>query len=444
MSDLRSYLSRVDRAGQLWRVPRPVSRRFEIAAVTAAADGSNALLFEDVRGGFRVVSNLVGTRRRLEMAVGGAGVHARITAAMRAAKRPGRAPGRFMANRSGDLRRLPVVTHFEKEPGPFITSSVIYARNPETGRQNSSFHRMMPVGKKSLTVRMVEGRHLHRCFEDARAHGEDLRVAVAIGVHPAISVAGACQAEWGRDEMLIANSLLGGRLRLARLPYSGLDVPSGAEIVLEGRIRRDATSKEWMVEMLRTYDHAREQPVFELESMYHRDDPVYHDILSGYTEHRLLMGVPAEAKLAGGLSRAFRGTRRVTLSAGGCGWLHAVVQIRKRGDGDPGRVIREAFRIHRSLKQVTVVDEDIDPDSAESVEYAVATRFQADRDLVVLRGVRGSSLDPSSDQARLRTAKTGIDATRPLSKRPEGFELARIPGAGRTRLGRYVRNLSES
>ena len=442
MSDLRRYLAQIKRSGDLRTVGARVSAKYEIAGITAKVDGSHAVLFENVRSSdFRLVSNLVGTRRRFAMAVGARedGIHARVISAIRKASRPRIIKsGRFMKNRSSSLDRLPIVTHFEKESGPFITSSIVYAKNPETGRQNSSFHRLMPIDGNHLSVRMVEGRHLHRCFADARERGEDLRVAITVGVHPAVSIAGAYQAEWGRDELDIANSLLDKRLTLARLPYSGMAVPSGAEIVMEGRILRDRTHKEWMVEMLQTYDHKRDQPVFELEGLYFRDDPIFHDVLSGYSEHRLLMGMPIESKLNGELKRAFPQTRQVSMTNGGCSWLHAVVQIRKRSGSDPKRIIKKAFASHRSLKQVTVVDEDIDPGDADAVEYAMATRFQADRDLTILTGVRGSSLDPSSDQRRLRTAKMGIDATRPLSKRPEGFEIARIPGADRIDLKRYM------
>lgn len=441
MTDLRSFAARAERAGQLRTVKRRVSAEYEIAGVTARMDGSDAVLFENIRGSrYRLVSNLVGTRERFAMAVGCGveAIHERMISAIRGAKRPRVASrGRFMENKSRDLEGVPIVTHFEKEPGPFITSSMVHVKNPESGRQNSSFHRLMPVDSSRLSVRMVEGRHLHRCFVDAKEHGEDLRVAVTIGVHPAVSIAGAYQAEWGRDEMDIANSLLGGRLRLARLG-SGFCVPSGAEIVMEGRILADKTHTEWMVEMLQTYDHKREQPVFELEALYHRDNPIFHDVLSGYSEHRLLMGMPIESKLNRELKRSFPRTRRAAMTGGGCNWLHAVVQIKKASESDAKTVIKSAFEAHRSLKQVTVVDEDIDPADAVAVEYAMATRFQADRDLVIVRGVRGSSLDPSSDQRRLRTAKMGIDATRPLSKRPEGFEIARIPGIEKIRLPRYL------
>ncbi len=442
--DLRGYLEELEGAGELGRVGRAVSTEYEIAAVTARADGGKALLFESVEGSeFRVAANLAGTRRRFAMAAGcgEGGIHGRMAEAVRGASPPARrgAPGLFMRNSRTDLSALPVVRHFEKEPGPFMTSSMVHARNPESGEQNSSFHRMMPVDGSHASVRMVEGRHLHRCYEEARSRGDDLRVSVTVGVHPAVSIAGAYQAEWGASEMGVANALLGGRLELAECRYSGTAVPAGAEVVMEGRILSDRTSREWMVEMLQTYDHAREQPVFELERLYHRDEPVFHDVLSGYSEHRMLMGMPAESKLDSELKAGFPHVGQVRLTDGGCNWLHAVVQVRGRDEGEPRRIIERAFLVHRSLKQVTVVDGDIDPGSAERVEYALATRFQADRDLVVTEDVRGSSLDPSSDQERLRTAKVGIDATRPLSKRPEGFEVARIPGAEGISLDDYVR-----
>ena len=206
---------------------------------------------------------------------------------------------------------------------------------------------------------------------------------------------------------------------------------------MEGKVLQDKTHKEWMVEMLQTYDHKRDQPVFELESLYYRNNPIFHDILAGYSEHRLLMGMPIESKLNGELKKYYPQTRQVSISNGGCNWLHAIVQIKKNNDSEPKHIIHKTFELHRSLKQVTVVDDDIDPTNPESVEYALATRFQADKDLIILTKVRGSSLDPSSDQKKLLTAKMGIDATRPLSKKPEGFEIAKIPGFQKIELKKY-------
>lgn len=443
MTDLRNYLSIIKKSGDLKIVKKPVSTKYEIAGVTEKLDGSYAVLFEKIKESrFSLVSNLVGTRKRFALAVKSSEnkIHENVIKSINTAKKPRIiSRGKFMENKSKDISILPIVTHFEKESGPFITSSIAYAKNPETGKQNSSFHRMMPIDKTHFSIRMVEGRHLHRCFIDAKEHGEDLRIAVTIGVHPAISIAGAYQAEWGKDEIDIANSLLGGKLTLSKLPYTGLNVPSGAEIVMEGKILRDVTHPEWMVEMLQTYDHHRSQPVFELENLFFRNNPIFHDVLSGFSEHRLLMGMPIESKLNGDLKKSFPQTRQVSMTNGGCNWLHAVVQIKKKNESDPKKIIKKTFESHRSLKQVTVVDEDIDPNNAEAVEYAMATRFQADKDLVILKKVRGSSLDPSSDQKKLQTAKMGIDATRSLSKRPEGFELAKIPRIEKIKLENYFK-----
>jgi len=431
LSDLRSYLGLLRKTRELKSIKRKVSTKYEIAGVTAKVDGSHALLFENISGKkFKIVSNLVGTRKRFALAVGTKerDIHQKMITAIERAKKPkNNSEGQFMENHSSDASILPIVTHFENESGPFITSSIIYAKNPEKGTQNSSFHRLMPLDKKHFSVRMVEGRDLHRAFNHAKKKKKDLKVAITIGVHPAISIAGAYQADWGKDELEIANSILKGKLRLTECPYSGMLVPSGAEIVLEGKILHNKTHREWMVEMLRTYDLARSQPVFELETLYYRNNPIFHDILSGYSEHRLLMGMPIEAKLNRKLKKSFVQTNQVSMTNGGSNWLHAVVQIKKRKDSEPKKIIKKTFETHRSLKMVTIVDDDIDPNDAESVEYAMATRFQADSDLVIIKNVRGSSLDPSSDQKNLKTAKLGIDATKPLSKRKEGFEIAKIP-----------------
>jgi len=443
MADLRNYISQIKKSKELKTIKTKVSTKFEIAGITAKVDGSHAVLFENIKdSNFSLVANLVGTRKRFALAVGGSenNIHEKVISAIKKAKKPKIiSSGKFMENKSKNLFSLPIVTHFAKESGPFITSSIVYAKNPETGKQNSSFHRLMPIDKTHFSIRMVEGRHLHRCFIDAKEHGEDLKIAITVGVHPAVSIAGAYQAEWGKDEIDIANSLLGGKLTLAKLPFTGLNVPSGAEIVMEGKILRDKTHREWMVEMLQTYDHKRFQPVFELENLYFRNNPIFHDVLSGYSEHRLLMGMPIESKLNGELKKTFPQTLQVSMTNGGCNWLHAVVQIKKKNESDPKKIIKKTFDSHRSLKQVTVVDEDIDPNSAESVEYAMATRFQADKDLIIIKNVRGSSLDPSSNQQKLRTAKMGIDATKSFSKQPEGFELAKIPKIDKIKLEKYFK-----
>jgi len=443
MTDLRTYLDQVKKMGQLYTISKKVSTKYEIAALTAQVDGGNAILFSNIKESkLRLVANMVGNRARFAKALGGTEgtIHEKVISAISKAKKPKvSSSGKFLENKSRDLSILPIVTHFEKESGPFITSSIIYSQNYEKKTQNSSFHRLMPIDKTHFSVRMVEGRHLHRSFMDAKEHGEDLRVAITVGVHPAVSIAGAYQAEWGEDELDIANAILGGKLTLTKLPYSGRMIPSGTEIVMEGKILADKTHKEWMVEMLRTYDFARAQPVFELENLYYRNNAIFHDILAGFAEHRLLMGMPIESKLNRDVKKKLPQTKQVIMSDGGCNWLHAVVQISKKKPDDGKKAIAETFAAHRSLKMVTVVDDDINPSDQVQVDYAMATRFQAAKDLVIMEKVRGSSLDPSSDQKNLQTSKLGIDATRPLDKRQEGFEIAKIPNAKKFQLDKYLK-----
>ncbi len=453
--DFRSFLSLLQSEGELVRVKQDVSAEFELAAVTAKLDGKQAVLFEKVRGSkIAVACNVVGTPRRFYLAIAGdsrkvdqaaaadikKAIHARITEALGSLSPPSKVQGGvpFEKNSSRNLHDLPIVTHFEKDAGPFITSSVVFAKDQEKGNQNQSTHRLLRLDDRHMAIRMVEGRHLHKCFTYARDHGEDLKVAIAIGVHPAVNIAAAYQAAYGVDEMLIANSLLGGRLVLAKTGYSQLYVPSHAEIVLEGRILKDRTHEEWMVEMLRTYDFKRKQPVFELERIRFCDNAIYHDILPGYTEHRLLMGLPVEAKMFDYVKNVVPTTQAVHLTDGGSNWLAAVIQIKKRLEGEPKNALMAAFSAHPSLKMATVVDDDIDPTDPVAVEYAIATRCQADRDLLIMPNTKGSSLDPSSDQANLLTTKVGIDATASLLKSKERFEIAKIPGEEKIKLADYL------
>jgi len=440
--DLRKYLQEIKKANDLIVIKKKVSTKYEIASITEKLEGSKAVLFENVKGSkFKLISNLVGTRARFMQAIGSkkSDINQKIVKAISSAKKPKISTNaKFFENSSKDISILPTVTHFQNESGPFITSSILYTQNQEKKSQNSSIHRLMPIGKNQFTIRMVEGRDLHRTFMFAKNQGKDLPVAITIGVHPAITIACAFQAKWGKNELEIANSLLNNKLTLTKCPGTGFFVPSTAEIVMEGKILRNKTHKEWMVEMLRTYDMPRPAPIIQIEKLYFRNNPIYHDILSGYTEARLLMGMPIEAKLNGIMKKRFPQTKQVILTSGGANWLHAVVQISKTKSTNVKKIINETFANHRSLKMVTVVDDDIDPTDAVAVEFAMATRFQADRDLVIIKNVRGSSLDPSSDQKRLRTTKMGIDATIPGSKRPEGFKLGTIP-KGKSNLKDYLK-----
>lgn len=445
-SDLHGFLYLLEKRNDLLKINKEVSPKFELAAISHKLDRKQAVLFEHVEGsGISVVTNVLGTRKRFSLAIGSdepTMIHSHILESMSniSSKKTIEDEPPFCDNSSKDLYDLPIIMHFEKDAGHYITSSIVYAKDQERENQNSSIHRFLRLDRNHMAIRMVEGRHLHNCYSFAKEHGEDLKVTVVVGVHPAISIASAYQAAYGFDEMILANSLLKGELSLSKSDYSGLYIPTFSEIVFEGRILQDKTSEEWMVEMLRTYDIKRQQPVFELDRIKFRNNALFQDILPGYSEHRLLMGLPVEAKLYEGVKNVVASTKTVHLSDGGSNWLTAIIQIHKRLEGESKNALLAAFANHPSLKIAIVVDDDIDPTDAVAVEYAISTRCQADKGLLIIPNSKGSSLDPSSDQVNLLTTKLGIDATVSLLKDKERFEIARIPGEDKMDLSDYVSN----
>ena len=444
-NDLREFIELLENEDEIIRIKKNVNSIFELPGIVSKLDGNKAVIFENVENKtIPVISNLIGTRKRFAMAMGSKeknDIHKIINKYINNkninVKTVNNIPP-YYQNSSYNLSILPIVTHFEKDAGPYITSSIVYAKDQENGNQNSSTHRLLKLDDKNMAIRMVEGRHLHKCFMYSKDHGEDLKVAIVIGVHPAINIAAAYQASYGIDEMYIANTILNGNLQLCLNKYSQLLIPAMSEIVLEGKILSDKTQEEWMVEMLKTYDFRRQQPVFELEKIRFRDDAIFHDILPGYSEHRLLMGLPVESKMLDQVKNVVSSTSQVLLTDGGSNWLTAVIQIKKRVEGESKNALLAAFAAHPSLKIAIVVDEDIDPTNSVEVEYAISTRCQADKDMIIIQNAKGSSLDPSSDQINLLTTKLGIDATATLLKVKERFEIAKIPGEENLNLSEYL------
>lgn len=437
------FLNELEKNDQLIRIKKSVDPKFELAGIVSKLDKDKAVIFESVKDSrIKVAANVLGTRYRIALSINSKNenlIQERINECIRnKSEIRNLTDNKIWVKNSKNLFDLPIVTHFEKDSGAFITSSLVIAKDKETGSQNLSTHRLLRLDNKRMAIRMVEGRHLHKCFTNSKDLNEDLPVSIIIGTHPAVSVAAAYQAPYGENELNIANLLMRDKLSLTKSPGTGLYVPTNSEILLEGRILADETAEEQMVEMLRTYDIRRKQPVFELDKIYLTSDPIYHDILPGYGEHRLLMGLPIESKLFHSVKDVVPGTRKVHLTDGGSNWLVAVVQIRKRLEGEPKNAIIAAFAGHSSLKIAVVVDDDIDPTNPTEVEYAISTRCQADKDLIVIPNSKGSSLDPSSDQNNLLTTKMGIDATATLLKSKDRFEIAKIPRVEKVRLSDYL------
>ena len=317
-----------------------------------------------------------------------------------------------------DLDKIPILTHYKRDGGKYITAGVVFARDPVSGIQNASIHRMMVLDNKRLVIRIVP-RNLYTYFQNAQKEGKDLDIAIAIGIDPAILLASTTSIPIDYNEMDVANAFKDGQLTLIKC--GDLEVPE-ADIILEGKISVTETVREGpFVDLTDTYDIIRDQPVINLEKMHiKKDNPCYHAIIPAGFEHKLLQGLPQEPRIFKSVKNAVPTVENVVLTEGGCCWLHAAVSINKQTEGDGKNAIMAALSAHPSLKHCVVVDTDVNVFDAEDVEYAIATRVKGDRDIMIVPNVRGSSLDPVAESDGT-TTKIGVDATKSL-KTLEKFE----------------------
>jgi UbiD family decarboxylase len=320
-----------------------------------------------------------------------------------------------------DLTKLPIPKFYPRDGGRYITAGVAMAEFE--GKRNVSFHRLMLLDKNRFAIRLVP-RHLYTMYKASLAKGKELPVAFCVGLCPSVLLAAATSTEYTQDELEIASALkyecTGHPLDVAKL-RSGIHVPASSEYVFEGKLTAESVDEGPFVDITGTYDDVRRQPVFKVERIYTRRNPIFQIVLPGGLEHYLLMGLPREPMIYRTVNQVIPRVHAVRLTEGGCCWLHGVVSITKNKEGDGINAIMAAFTGHPSMKMVTIVDEDVDIYDDRQVEWAVATRFQAHRSLVVVNNAAGSSLDPSAD---VTTSKVGIDATKPLGEK--GFELAKL------------------
>jgi len=441
---LRGFLEEMEFRNEVIRVSEEVSPRFEISSIMKAFSDGPILYFENVEGfETKAVGNVCARRSRIYSALKVPEEHfyQRMIESQRLPRYPrivDDAPVKEVVEEP-NLYKVPVMTHYEKDAGAYITSAVVSARGCDGETENVSIHRLLVLDQKHLAIRLVP-RHLYRLWRSAREAKADLDVAIAVGVHPAVSLAAASSPPFGISEFGIANILLGDSLRVVRCVKVDAYAPADAELVLEGRM---SVSKEVMegplVDITGTYDVVRSQPIVEIVNVMHRENYLYQALLPGGPEHRLLMGLPREVTIYEAVSKVVPTVKAVNLTVGGCGWLHAVVSIEKQTDGDAKNVSLAMFAGHPSLKHAIVVDADIDVFNLEEVEWAIATRFQADEDAVIIRNVRGSTLDPTTDQETGLTTKVGIDATRPSNVAREKFDRARVPSS--REIGRLIEDV---
>lgn len=406
------------------RIGGTLSRDFEVTRVIREWQGRGPVIVYRVEGCPQdSASNLLDLKFKLYKALGVGSdeeAYLKIFDAMSSPARPSVVGAPRLREAEGGLMEVPAVRFYEKEAGLYLSSAIFIACYD--GVCNASIHRVLVKDKRVGVVRVVP-RHLWELYLRAKSRGQDLPVSVVIGVHPAIMVAAASSPRFGVFEVDVASKLL-GNLWVYESPVHGNPVPLGSAVVIEGLLSRDMAEEGPYVDVIGTYDRVRNQPVLKVLKVYLDVNELTHVILSGGLEASLLIGFTREAAIWEAVSKVVARVHKVRLTPASGGWLHAIISIDKRHEGDAKNAIMAAFAAHPSLKYVIVVDSDIDPDDPSQVEWAIATRFQADEDLVIVRNVRGSTLDPSSRDGL--TAKMGIDATKPLNAGME-YEKPRIP-----------------
>lgn len=442
---MRAFIAALESAGQVASIREPVSADFEIAACLAAADAGPALRFEAV-GGHKmpVVGNLLNSLPRF--AIGLRTTQAELQSAIIAAIEAPLAH-RVLTSAPCHERvvvdpvltdQLPMPRFFEFERGPYITAGAIVAKDRRTGQTNLSIARLMPLGGNRAFVGIAPNHHLAVLGRQAHARGETLDIAVCVGNHPAVLVASCLYLGLGDDELKVAGALLGESLEVAPCLGSDLLVPAHCECVLEGTLDAGECIEEGLVsEYHGLYENYGTGIAATFKRLTRRHDALFQVVLPGYhPEHCLLGGVAIAAGLARSARASVPAVREVAVGLGGAGRLHAVVSLHQPRAGDARKTAFAIWASVNLIKQVVVVDDDIDPWDQAQVEWAMATRMKADRDLVIVPGVRTDRSEPLESGGTI--AKLAIDATRRDSDRPD-WKQAQPPESATRRARELLR-----
>ena len=436
---MRGLMSSLEKSGALQRITRKVDTQFELASVLSLRERGPAQLFTAVTNStMSVVGNLFNSRARFAQALEIAPSEL-DAACLHALQNPvppvlvDAAPVQSIVHHAPfDLQALLPVPHwFEKERAPYITAGVIVAKDPETGRRNVSIARLSLEGGGRIMAGIAKNHHLAMLAEKAQQRGHALEFAVAIGNHAAVLLGSQMYVGLGDDEFDIAGGLLGEGIALVKCQTVDLEVPAHAEIVLEGELYPDDLIDEGAVsEFPGFYVYYGPGIGGEIKCVTHRQDAIYQTILPGYAaEHCLLGGVAIGATLTRDLQRSIPAVRRVLITEGGMGRLHAVIAMHRPRAGEGKRAILLAMGLVNLLKHIIVVEDDIDIEDPRQVEWSIAARFRGDEDLLVLPGVKADRCDPLHEG--LTVTKVGMVATtRPGDGEPGGrSEFVRPPAA---------------
>lgn len=442
--DLRAFLHVLEQHDALKHVTRRVSSNHEIAALLKKTDGKLPLFFEQVDDySVPLVAGLGGTRENIALNLG-IPVQQLVTRLAEAIIAP-LAP-RLVTNANVHQNVVeapfaldayfPILSYSDRDPGRFLVSGVMTATSMEGQKTYTSIRRMQYLGgnRCCLLVTSHEMKQQIRYYEQQH---EPMDIAVMFGVNPAVILASQVSTHtYDADKLAVTGALLGQPLDVVRGKTVDINVLADAEIVLEGKLYPWLKETEGPFgELAGYYGGISEQPVIELTAITFRNDPINQTILAGSCEEKLPEALAREVTLLAAVRQTVPGVTAVHIPTAAVGRFHAVIQLDKASAGDGTQALIAAFSADKDLKHVVAVDTDVDLFSAEDVEWAIATRVQADRDVFIIPGANGSPLEPSHLDRGV-SAKMGIDATFPIGN--PAYERVRIPGEAELVLSDYI------
>ena len=417
--DLRDFLQALDQEGELLKIGNELSTKFELSAALKLVNDGPAVMFENVidHPGKKVVGNVLGSRQRVARLMGVPLEGLTQSFIDRKGKEiapiivDGGPVKEVIIKEGIDLPSLlPALTYHKKDAGPYMTAAITMARDPETGMQNMGLHRIQLKGGNRLGI-FLANPPVATFWQRADLRGEGLEVAIAIGVDPAILLGAINKATAeGPNKFALAGGLKGQAVELTKAEAVDLLVPARAEIVLEGRIIPNYKEYEGPFGESTGHYFDGQAPVIEIHTVTHRQDFIFQAIQVWGSEPDVLLALGGSAENIRLLKQMVPALLDINFAPGTCSF-HAVASVQETSPAEVRRLMALILNMDPRVKQIIVVDEDVDIYDMREVQWALATRFQADRDLLLLTGIKGYVIDPSVGSNGI-TAKLGMDATK--------------------------------
>lgn len=433
ITDLRSFLNILEANGQVSTINKEVDWRYELGSVMATFDRQDkgAVVFNKVKDrGFRVAGGILASMDRIALALDKD--KGEITDFLGWCLENPIKPNvvqdapcheNVITGDDIDLFKVPIPQHAPLDGGPFITGGIIFSKSINGGPQNLSFQRLHVKEKNKTGIMINEWRHLKDFFDEAEAAGQGLPISIVSGCDPAHYIAAGLR--YDGDEIEVSGAMRGKPIDVVKSVTNDINVPATAEWVIEGVILPGEREPEGPLgEFTGHYSEPWDSPVFHVTAITHRDDAIYQTINGASFEHINLGNVlPREPLLKKFTSYVSKGVRNVHIPPYGSGFL-AVVQLEKKNPGEPKNVALAAMMAYVNIKNVIVVDPDVDIYNPSDLMWALSSRVVPEKDIFYVPGAQGHELDPTSDKRGVQT-KMGIDAT--LDEESKGFERVSYP-----------------